>query len=148
MLMLRVRVDGSSAAALGGDDRRAWIRISAHLCPARLLVAAPHRATVLLIHSWPPHPSQLPLGLPPAHSAWQSRRFGRPPPALPGSCCPQLCSRRRHRGRTKSLLPRLGLGLLGGVGGKETPEGALNEFKSMRDGWCVHVRAQSFTNCK
>lgn len=41
-------------------------------------------------------------------------RLGAPPPVLPGSCCPQLRSRRRYWGRTKSLLLWLCLGPLGG----------------------------------
>lgn len=40
--------------------------------------------------------------------------LGAPPPVLPGSCCPQLRSRRRYWGRTKSLLLWLCLGPLGG----------------------------------
>eukprot|EP00064_Thunnus_orientalis_P004062 superscaffoldBa00000358_g4073 len=59
------------------------------------LVASPSHPTILLLHSWPPHPSQLPLGLPPAPLLGRAGVLGAPPPVLPGSCCPQLRSRRR-----------------------------------------------------
>lgn len=77
------------------------------------LVASPSHPTILLLHSWLPHPAQLPLGLPPAHPLGRAGVLGAPPPVLPGSCCPQLRSCRRDWGRTKSLLLWLCLGPLG-----------------------------------
>ena len=72
-----------------------------------------YHPAILLLHSWPPHPSQLPLGLPPAPLPGRAGVLGAPPPVLPGSCCPQLRSRRRYWGRTKSLLLWLCLRPLG-----------------------------------
>lgn len=89
--------------------------------PCLGLVASPSHPTILLLHSWPPHPSQLPLGLPPAPLLGRAGVLGAPPPVLPGSCCPQLRSRRRYWGRTKSLLLWLSGAVGGGWrGGKET----------------------------
>lgn len=78
--------------------------VRALVYPCTGLVASPSHPTILLLHSWPPHPSKLPLGLPPAHQLGRAGVLGAPPPVLPGSCCPQLRSRRRYWGRTKSLL--------------------------------------------
>lgn len=78
--------------------------------PSSGLVASSSHPTVLLLRSWPPHPSQLPLGLPPAPQLGRAGVLGAPPPVLPGSCCPQLRSCRRYWGRTKSLLLWLCLG--------------------------------------
>ncbi|MEQ2196528.1 hypothetical protein XENOCAPTIV_001682, partial [Xenoophorus captivus] len=79
-----------------------------HICVALLrfsgITPSPH--TTLLLHSWLPHPSQLPLGLPLARALGRAGVLGAPPPVLPGSCCPQLRSCRRYWGRTKSLLLR------------------------------------------
>lgn len=89
--------------------------------PRSGLVASPSHPTILLLHSWLPHPSQLPLGLPPASLLGKAGVLGAPPPVLPGSCCPQLRSRRRYWGRTKSLLLWLSGAVGGGWrGGKET----------------------------
>lgn len=135
VLVLRVRVDGSSAAALKGEVGHFRVRISAPRSPRSALggISPPtHRPADPQLAA-PPFPAA--TGAPPGPLGLAEPAFWAPPPVLPGSCCPQLCSRRRHRGRTKSLLPRLGLGAAGrggrgrGGGGKETPEGALNELK-------------------
>lgn len=72
----------------------------------RFCCFSPSPRTTLLLHSWLPHPSQLPLGLPPARALGRGCFLGAPPPVLPGSCWPQLRSCRRYWGRTKSLLLR------------------------------------------
>lgn len=89
----------------------AYMYILCYLCSG--LVASPSHPTILLLHSWLPHPAQLPLGLPPAHPLGRAGVLGAPPPVLPGSCCPQLRSCRRDWGRTKSLLLWLCLRPLG-----------------------------------
>lgn len=87
--------------------------VCAFVYPCSGLVASPSHPTILLLRSWLPHPSQLPLGLPPAPPLGRAGVLGAPPPVLPGSCCPQLRSCRRDWGRTKSLLLWLCLGPLG-----------------------------------
>lgn len=47
----------------------------------------PHSLTTLLLHSWPLHPSQLPLGLPPGPVSWRRQMIGWTP-AEWGPCQP------------------------------------------------------------
>lgn len=130
-----------------------FYKISVHLCiPARVLVASPRLPTILLLHSWPPHPSQLPLGLPLAPSAWQSLRFGRSPTSPPWQLLPSAVLSQTASGSDKVTPPATGFGAAGWLagwlggwvggrwrrvrvgrrGGKETTEGSLNEFESVR----------------
>lgn len=87
-----------------------YVLVWTFVYPCSGLVASPSHPTTLLLHSWLPHPSQLPLGLPLAPLLGRAGVLGAPPPVLPGSCCPQLRSCRRYWGRTKSLLLWLCLG--------------------------------------
>lgn len=81
-----------------------YVLVCTFVYPRSGLVVSPSHPTTLLLHSWLPHPSQLPLGLPLAPQLGRAGVLGAPPPVLPGSCCPQLRSCRRYWGRTKSLL--------------------------------------------
>lgn len=136
--MMSVRVCGRGWVQQKGFKKRGevwtfWMClcvkfVCALVYPCSGLVASPSHPTILLLHSWPPHPSQLPLGLPPAPPLGRAGVLGAPPPVLPGSCCPQLRSRRRYWGRTKSLLLWLCLGPLG-----EDEEAARRLVPPMQD---------------
>lgn len=126
-----------------------FYKISVHLCiPARVLVASPRLPTILLLHSWPPHPSQLPLGLPLAPSAWQSLRFGRSPTSPPWQLLPSAVLSQTASGSDKVTPPATGFGAagwlagwLGGwVGGWKVEAGARWTKRWQGDYWRVFAR--------